>query len=87
MNIAQHIEEERRWFRTRTRLKKGYERVFCASIRRRLSWEWIKADAEWKRHLQAIREYSDMLSTDTQLEKATDAIIEDFLINQNLQIK
>lgn len=79
MSISSHFEEERKWFMTRTRLKRGYAKVFCANIRRRISWEWIKADSQWKANFRAISDCAHKAVTDSELEQ--------FLNNQNLKIK
>jgi hypothetical protein len=79
MSISKHFEDERQWFRTRARLKRGYKLTLCDQIRNRISLDWIKADAQWKANFRAIRDYAH--------QAVTDAEIETFLSNQNLKIK
>lgn len=69
MTITEVFENERRWFRTRAKLKKGYKNVFCAAIRRRISWDWIKADAEWKSQFRTIRDQAHLFVSDAELSQ------------------
>lgn len=79
MSISKHFEEEKKWYRTRILLKKGYQRVFCSAIRRRISWDWIKADTQWKANFRLVRDQAHYYVSDQELT--------DFLIKQNLKVK
>ena len=79
MNISELFKAERKWYQTRAKLKKGYATVFCRKIRLRLSWDWAKADYQWKAHARSIADHAASFVSDHELEK--------FLNNQNLKIK
>jgi len=75
--MKNYFEEERKWFLLRTRLKIGFATVFCPQIRRRISWDWIKADRQWKANFKTIADYAEDHVSDDELEK--------FLNKQNIK--